>query len=141
MKTDHNYRNLFNGIHRFLTEDFLVLHPNKTRNRVRSECKLLAYEVIQRSNAWSNVISERFPHALRLSIHPQPRDSDKIGIHLVKTDDSWRTPWHSVAVHDGTQFRLMKRSEAESAGAFLVSYKGHPSHFKLTSIDRKEAIV
>ncbi|MFM9965606.1 MAG: L-tyrosine/L-tryptophan isonitrile synthase family protein [Planctomycetaceae bacterium] len=38
-------------------------------------------QVIRRSNAWSRLISNYFPDALRLSIHPQAAHSEKIGIH------------------------------------------------------------
>lgn len=140
VKTDSNHRNLFNGIHRFLVEDYKVLQPDKSRNKVRSECKEIAYHVIQRSNAWSNLVAARFPQSLRLSIHPQPRDSEKIGIHMIKTEDSWGTPWHNVAVHDGKEFRLMKRSQAEIMGGSLVYNNGRPSHYKLVGfIERTTA--
>jgi len=132
VKNDLNHRSLFNGIHRFLIEDHLFLQASKSRNKLRAECKELAYGVIQRSNAWSALVGKQFPHALRLSIHPQPCHSDKIGIHLVKSPDVWGTPWHNVAVHDGKQFLLMKRSEAENMGASLVWSNQRPSHFVLS---------
>lgn len=141
IKTDFNHKHLFNGIHRFLFEDYLVLQPHKTSNKVRAECKEIAYHVIQRSNAWSNLIAEQFPYAIRLSIHPQPRDAEKIGIHLIKTDNNWGTPWHNVAVHDGTEFRLMKRSKAEEMNATLAYYKGRPSHFTLANTTQKGLVM
>ncbi|NEO31327.1 MAG: L-tyrosine/L-tryptophan isonitrile synthase family protein [Symploca sp. SIO3C6] len=132
VKNDPNERNLFNGIHRFLFEDYLFLQPSKSRNRLRNESKKSAYGVIQRSHAWSDLIAEQFPHTIRLSIHPQPVHSEKIGIHMIKTQDAWATPWHNVAVYDGKQFLLMKRSEAESMGASLVWCNNRPSHFILS---------
>ena len=132
VKNNQNERNLFNGIHRFLYEDYLVLQPFKTRNQLRNQCKKLAYNVIQRSHAWSALVAKQFPHALRFSIHPQSVHSEKIGIHMIKTQDAWGTPWHNVAVYDGQQFLLMKRSQAESVGASLVLHNNRPSHFVLS---------
>jgi L-tyrosine isonitrile synthase len=122
----------FNGIARFLFEDiFAIEGSRKTRNSIRSETKRLAYRVIQRSLAWSALIAERFPRAVRLSIHPHPPHSEKIGIYLVETLDNWLSPWHGVAVDIGGHYVLMKRYEAESLGASLVWLKNRPSHFVL----------
>ena len=132
VKNDPNERNLFNGIHRFLFEDYLVLQPFKSRNKIRTESKKSAYGVIQRSHAWSALVAKQFPQALRFSIHPQPVHSEKIGIHMIKTQDAWGTPWHNVAVYDGKQFLLMKRSQAESMSASLVWRNNRPSHFVLS---------
>lgn len=120
---------LYNGISRFLFEDMVVLDPHKSRSAVRKECGELAYGVIQRSRAWGALVSARYPDAVRLSIHPQPCRSEKIGLHMVETADNWLTPWHSTAVDVGGQFVLMKRSEAENLGASLVLRDGRPSHF------------
>jgi L-tyrosine isonitrile synthase len=85
--------------------------------------------VIQRSNAWSNLIARRFPAALRLSIHPQPRISEKIGISLVPCANSWGTPWHTVVLANRDGYRLVKRAKAEEQNAVLVYRGGRPSHY------------
>ncbi len=125
------HRALYNGIHRFITEDRDGLEPGKSKNRVRKEAKERAYGVIRRSNAWSRVVTECFPAALRLSIHPQAPHADKIGILLGgEQDDVWLTPWHAVAVREGERFRLAHREDAEAAGARLVEVDGRPSHYE-----------
>jgi pyoverdine/dityrosine biosynthesis protein Dit1 len=129
VKNDEQHRQMFNGIHRFLFEDYLVLEPHKSHNKIRVECKLRAYEVIQRSNAWSALIAKVYPRSLRLSIHPQPYHSEKIGIHMIKTLDQWGTPWHNATVFDGKEFMLMKRSHLDSMGATMVLHNGYPSHY------------
>ena len=136
VKADLNYRNLFNGIHRFLCEDYQALQPFKSRNQIKTECKELAYSVIQRSNAWSSLVAKQFPQALRFSIHPQPFHSDKIGIHMIKTLDQWGTPWHNAVVHDGNEFLLLKRSQAEKADASLIWHNDRPSHFHVADISQ-----
>lgn len=128
---DEEAHRMYCGITRFLVED--AMHPGqvKSRSAIQKDCRIRAYEVIRRSNAWSELIAERFPGAVRLSIHPQTCGSRKIGIQLLGTD-SWMTPWHGVAVDTGEDFVLMKRSEAESLGAALIrNADGRASHYKL----------
>jgi len=125
-------RILFNGIHRFMFEDQLVLNKSASRNAIRRYSKQLVYQVIQRSNAWGKLIKHYFPHALRLSIHPQRPRSDKIGIKLLKTANIWRTPWHGVVLETGKETILTTRKHAEQLGAELITHQGQPSHYKIT---------
>lgn len=126
--TDHA-RAMFNGIHRFVSEDGMALAPDKSKSRVKEESKEVAYEVIQRSNAWTRLLAQEFPHALRLSIHPQHPHSDKIGLRITRAADDWLTPWHGVVLLRANDYVLMKRYQAEELGATLVEKNGQPSHF------------
>ncbi|MER6523938.1 isocyanide synthase family protein [Streptomyces sp. NPDC001508] len=128
-RQDPAARSIFGGIHRFLFEDVLARSEGRSRNKVREECKPLAYQVIQRSDAWSGLVEDSFPDALRLSIHPQAAHSHKIGVHMIRTRDNWLTPWHGVALDEGDGVRLVKREEAECLGATVVMRGGRPSHF------------
>lgn len=130
-RTYERHRALFNGIHRFLFEDRLVIEPGKSRTRLRNECKERALRVIQRSEAWGRLIQECFPTALRLSIHPQPAHSEKIGVLLGEAEDAWLTPWHGVALRTGEGFRLVRRHEAEALGARVVRRAGRASHYEM----------
>lgn len=122
---------MYSGITRFLFEDSMHAGQTKSRSAVQKDAKARAYEVIRRSNAWSKLIFELFPGAVRLSIHPQTCGSKKLGIRLIG-NESWMTPWHGVAVEGKNGFTLLKRSEAEALGAQLVyTPDGKPSHFKL----------
>jgi pyoverdine/dityrosine biosynthesis protein Dit1/AcrR family transcriptional regulator len=135
---DH-HRQIFNGIHRFLMEDLADREPDLSRNQARKQSKVLAYEVIRRSNAWSRLVAELFGNALRLSIHPQPPHCDKIGILLGDADDLWLTPWHGVALLQADRFVLTRRARAEELGAQLISRNGRPSHFEIPKpVDRAE---
>jgi pyoverdine/dityrosine biosynthesis protein Dit1/AcrR family transcriptional regulator len=126
--TDHA-RAMFNGIHRFVAEDGQALAPEKSKSRVKEESKAVAYEVIQRSNAWTRLLAQEFPHALRLSIHPQHPHSDKIGLRITRAADDWLTPWHGVVLLRANDYVLLKRYQAEELGATLVEKDGRPSHF------------
>jgi pyoverdine/dityrosine biosynthesis protein Dit1 len=130
-KTDFAALEMYRGIVRFLFEDFSGLEEfaGQSKNAIQTSARSAAYRVIQRSNAWTRLLKERFPDAVRLSIHPQPRVSEKIGIFLVEADDAWRTPWHSAIIKDGDTVRLIPRHLAEASNAFLVFENGKPSHF------------
>lgn len=134
---DREANRLYCGITRFLVED--AMHPGQTQSRtsIQKECRVRAYAVIQRSKAWGELVEERFPSAIRLSIHPQSCGSKKLGIRLIEPDH-WQTPWHGVAVQVGQRFVLLKRSQAESLGAQLVTRYARPSHYVLSA---KEALA
>ncbi len=131
MHSNDSQQALFNGIQRFLFEDQIALEKGKSRSRIRSECKERTYEVVRRSDAWGRLVADCFPASLRLSIHPQPPHSEKIGILLAESRDVWLTPWHSVALMENGHFRLVKRREAEELGAIVVSNDGSPSYMEL----------
>lgn len=139
VRTNLSRGSLFNGVHRFLVEDQSVLRPELSRTKIRTLCKGLAYQVIQRSDAWSKRVAEAFPDAVRLSIHPQPCHSAKIGIHLLRTKDNWLTPWHAVALDDGNTISLVKRCDAERLDASLIWRNNRPSHFVAPHIALQEA--
>ncbi len=124
-----HHRAMFNGIHRFVAEDGMALAPEKSKSRVKEESKAVAYEVIRRSNAWTRLLAQEFPHALRLSIHPQHPHADKIGLRITRAVDDWLTPWHGVVLLRENDYVLLKRQQAEAAGATLVEQAGRPSHF------------
>lgn len=138
VRADLSARSLFNGIHRFIVEDQTPLHPGMSRTKLKAHCKDLAYRMIQRSRAWGDLVGVNFPDSLRLSIHPQSSHADKIGFHLIRTRDSWLTPWHGVVVDDGTNMTLVKRSQAESDNASLVWRDGRPSHYVNPNIPQEE---
>ncbi|NUO49762.1 MAG: L-tyrosine/L-tryptophan isonitrile synthase family protein [Polyangiaceae bacterium] len=108
---------MIDGIHRFLFEDEIVRSPGMSRSQARKATRERAYETVLRSEAWGALVGVAFPSALRLSIHPQPPVSSKIGVHFIDTDDAWLTPWHGAAVLAGERFRLDRRARAESQGA------------------------
>ncbi|MCM6778686.1 isocyanide synthase family protein [Nocardia sp. CDC159] len=129
VRTDETARRMFNGIHRFVTEDHAVLLAELSATQRRNRAKQTAYEVVQRSQAWSRLVEQVFPGSVRLSIHPQDPHHSKIGFHLLRTDDSWLTPWHGVVLDDGVRQVLVKRARAEELGGRLVWRNSRPSHF------------
>lgn len=119
------------GIHRFLVEDELALHPGMSRSQAKKQTRARAYEVVRRSEAWGALITDVFPSAIRLSIHPQPDPSTKIGINLLGVKDPWMTPWHGAVLVGRDGSILMRRDEAEALGARVIHEEGRPSHLEL----------
>lgn len=135
VRTEPDSTRLYNGIHRFLVEDRAGVRPDWSRSKLRADCRERAYQVIQRSAAWGRLVAERFPGALRLSIHPQHPHARKIGIRLADAaSDTWITPWHGVAVASDGAYSLVYRHEAERRGARLAYRDGRPSHYVLDAV-------
>nr|AAZ39275.1 isonitrile synthase [uncultured organism] len=123
---------LLNGIERFLLEERSPDAPALSKTQARKEARTRAIEVVRRSEAWGRLIAERFPSALRLSIHPQMPHSPKIGLRMGEQGkDLWITPWHGVAVQEAGGWTLRKREEAEALGAQLVEREGRPYYYTL----------
>lgn len=124
---------MYRGITRFMVEDFsgIPAFEGMSRNAIQNMARIAAYRVIQRSNAWSRLLAQHLPHQVRLSIHPQLRVSEKIGIRLVAGDDGWTTPWHAVVLKQGARVSLVPRARAEALDAALIFRNGRPSHFEL----------
>jgi pyoverdine/dityrosine biosynthesis protein Dit1 len=131
IRNEEEGNRMYCGIARFLFEDAVYPGQTKSRAAIQKESRSKAYEVIRRSNAWSELVEDHFSDAVRLSIHPQSCGSKKLGIRLIG-NESWMTPWHGVAVDTVDGYVLLKRSEAENLGAQLVySTDGRPSHYSM----------
>jgi pyoverdine/dityrosine biosynthesis protein Dit1 len=124
---------LYRGITRFMFEDRFGPTWTGSRAALQREARARAYGVIQRSRAWADLVSEHYPDSVRLSIHPHRCGAEKIGVHLLETEDSWLTPWHAVAIEERGRLRLVKRAEAEASGAELVYVDGRPSHYRASA--------
>lgn len=128
-KESEDAHRMYCGITRFLVEDSIRPGQALSKTAIQKDCRVRAYEVIRRSNAWSGLVENQFPQAVRLSIHPQTCGSKKLGIRLVNAD-SWMTPWHGVAMEVDGRFVLIKKFQAEALGAQLVQVDGRPSHYR-----------
>lgn len=130
---DEDGMRLYRAITRFLYEDGLRPGYQGSKTALQRDARQRAYGVIQSSWAWGNLLARCFPEAIRLSIHPQPASSLKIGIHMLPSKDNWLTPWHGTAVQiDGT-FVLMKKAEALEINARPVWIDGAHSHYEVTN--------
>lgn len=131
---ESDYKKLFNGLHRFLLEDELVLNSYVTRNKANQETKVRAYELLRRSDAWSVLLQNQFPDALRLSIHPYSIEHEKFGIKLIKSSNKWATPWHNVLVKMKDRFELMHLKEAMQLQASLKFMEDKYAYYEISGL-------
>lgn len=119
---------LLRGMTRFMIAD--TVDWTGTKSQLQKTAKQRAYQLIRFSAAWGGILDTHFPDAVRLSIHPQPRLSPKLGIKLIAPDDEiWTTPWHSVLVYD-VSGRPRLTSHAEARAKYTpVHQDGRLSHF------------
>lgn len=142
-KNEKEAKAMYLGITRFIFEDYCGIEPfcGESRTSVQKIAKIISLRVIQRSNAWSRLLEDHYSDAIRLSIHPQFRASQKIGVYLADAEDAWMTPWHSVAIKQDNKVILRKRSEAQDSNSVLVFSEGRPSHFEARDCSAKIDLI
>lgn len=130
---DDNYRALFNGVHKFMMEDHGALSENQglSKNQLSKKTKLLTYELIRRSDAWSELLTDQFGDVARLSIHAYPITHQKFGVKLLSSSDKWATPWHNVTVKIDNTFQLMHKSKAIELGAIEKKHGGKYVYYEI----------
>lgn len=128
-----DYNKLFNGLHKFLLEDELELNTSISKNKATQETKLRTFELMRRSDAWSELLNSVFPDELRLSIHPYKIEHEKFGIKLISSSSKWATPWHNVTVKIRDRFELMHLKEALSMNAIPKFAKDKYAYFEIAN--------
>lgn len=128
---------LFRGFSKFMTED-LQFHPKAgkmTRKKFKKIVSQVAYEMIKRNDAYSNLVELMFPFHLRFSIHAHNNAGPKFGISLLSKIGTEQclpiesiqdhkeprctdllhipTPWHNsiVRINDDETFYVIKAAK------------------------------
>lgn len=80
----HSALKLYRGFSRFMQEDLRVNGYTKglSRSKLKKLSSKVSFEMIQRNEAYSNLIELLFPHHIRLSIHAHDNSGPKFGIRL-----------------------------------------------------------
>lgn len=141
INTPHHPRlHLFRGFSCFMTED-LQGHPivqKVSRKKYKKIIGKVAFEMIKRNDAYSNLVELMFPFHLRLSIHAHKNDGPKFGIQLLASEDCFvinsiedhkcpllsdllhiPTPWHNSIA----EFNNQKPVFVIKSGHILKGYK------------------
>ncbi len=136
--------NQFNHVHRFYSEELKGISPNFSLNKIKKLGKEWAYKVIWAAGALNNWLKDEEPNAVRLSVHPQAKNSSKIYIPLNPLGQN-TTPWHSTLVYgddyklrverppDGSRSKVfMKAKEARDQGIteVITDENGNPFALK-----------
>ncbi|KAI9677069.1 MAG: hypothetical protein M1817_006908 [Caeruleum heppii] len=152
---------LYRGFSKFMLED-LALHP-KTEKLSRSQSKKLsskiAFEMIYRNQAYSNLIELVLPLHVRLSIHAHKNSGPKFGVQLLSNEtckpiqslekDLQRstndllhipTPWHNCCFQlegDATTYVTKAKvvrdgiASGKYEGKWVEGFQGRGGHFLL----------
>lgn len=134
IRTRDDYQKLFNGLHRFLIEDMMTLNAHLSKNQLSKMAKENTYELMRRSDAWSELLNHYFKDDLRLSIHPYQLGHEKFGIKLVSSSNKWATPWHNVTVKIKDRFELMHLQDALKLHALPKMMKDKYAYFEIASL-------
>lgn len=129
---------LYRGFAKFMEEDLkrLPYFANHSRKQFKKTASRVAFEMIKRNDAYSNLVDLIFPHHMRLSIHAHPNSGPKFGIKVI-SDEKCRmvkslennekpifedflhipTPWHNTVVYisDDDQYYLTRSNVVHSA--------------------------
>lgn len=118
-KSDPAALALYRGFTKFMSED-LAFHPSLikiSKSKRKKIAAKIAFEMLKRNQAYSNLVEVMFPFHIRLSIHAHLNDGPKFGINLLgmsncrtaislldeipeTSDDLLHipTPWHNCVV-------------------------------------------
>jgi L-tyrosine isonitrile synthase len=102
---------------------------SKERDRKAGE---IAVRMMARNAAYSRYLSEKFPGAIRLSIHASHGRKGRFHVNLLPDteDTSGGSPWHGAALKtSGGGWKVIRREQAEQEGHMLVYENGRPSYF------------
>ncbi|RYP77596.1 hypothetical protein DL769_003369 [Monosporascus sp. CRB-8-3] len=158
----HSALKLYCGFSRFMLEDLKLNRYTKhlSRSKLKKLGSKVAFEMIQRNEAYSNLVELLFPYHVRLSIHAHDNAGPKFGIRLfgpevraletlsfdaaeMTTFDLLHvpTPWHNCLVEvtgHPTLFMVKSKAvrDALSSGKFNGgwvdgSHQGVAGHFRL----------
>lgn len=85
----HPRLSLYRGFSRFMMEDLaLVPHfQNFSRKQFKKTISKIAFNMIKRNDAYSNLVEVMFPRHLRLSIHAHINSGPKFGIKLISSEE------------------------------------------------------
>lgn len=116
---DHPRLHLYRGFSKFMTEDLSLLSffSSMSKKQFKKTVAKVAFEMIKRNDAYSNLVDLVFPHHLRFSIHAHTNSGPKYGIRVIsydqcKTVKSFEsneeptfedllhipTPWHNCVI-------------------------------------------
>lgn len=132
IERDPIFKDYYVGLKRFWEYD--LSHGENTlgsKARWRKAAEI-AIRMLARNIAYSKYLEEKFPHAIRLSIHASHGKSGRFHINLLPdtTDTAGGSPWHGVALQTADKkWRVVKREYAEQRGCLLVYENGRPSYY------------
>lgn len=162
----HPRLHLYRGFSRFMMEDLsrLPFFKDSSKKGFKKIISKIAFNMIKRNDAYSNLVELIFPHHMRLSIHAHTNSGPKFGIKVISPDQCQTvrsfedieeptyedllhipTPWHNCVVKiNGKRYVLTKASivkEALEKGTYRGEWvdtcleSGEGGHFVIKKAD------
>ncbi|CAI5755542.1 unnamed protein product [Candida verbasci] len=138
---------LFRGFSKFMTEDLQAHSLQMTRKKYKKMVANIAFEMIKRNDAYSNLVELIFPFHLRFSIHAHNNLGPKFGISLLnnlhinnlsdKSSDLLHipTPWHNSIVKINDVYFVIKAHKVREE-----LKNGHEGLYKQEVKDQEEYV-
>lgn len=143
----HPRLHLYRGFSRFMMEDLSLLEhfQSYSRKKFKKIISMIAFNMIKRNDAYSNLVELIFPHHLRISIHAHTNSGPKFGIKIIsneqcsivssledldepKFEDFLHipTPWHNcvVKVEDEKEKYFLTKSKVVKEALEKGMYDG-----------------
>lgn len=144
---NHPRLHLFRGFSRFMIDDLSHLPHFKdvSRKSFKKVVSKVAFEMIKRNDAYSNLVELLFPHHMRFSIHAHTNSGPKFGIKIisgqqcrtVRSLDNYEepsfedllhipTPWHNCVIKLEDAYYLTKSkvvTDAITSGLYEGQWK------------------
>ncbi|CAR24728.1 Dit1p [Lachancea thermotolerans CBS 6340] len=143
----HPRLHLFRGFSKFMIDDLshLAHFKNVSRKCFKKVVSKVAFEMIKRNDAYSNLVELLFPHHMRFSIHAHTNSGPKFGVKIISgnqcrtvksleslDEPSFEdllhipTPWHNCVIKLGDAYYLTKSKvvfEAITSGLYEGQWK------------------
>lgn len=85
---NHPRLHLYRGFSRFMMEDLALLpfFESYSRKKFKKVVSKIAFNMIRRNDAYSNLVELMFPHHMRISIHAHKNSGPKFGVKVIAQD-------------------------------------------------------
>ncbi|CAL9735810.1 spore wall maturation protein Dit1p [Monosporozyma servazzii] len=79
---------LYRGFSRFMMEDLFLLpyFQDYSKKKLKKITSKIAFNMIKRNDAYSNLVELMFPHHIRISIHAHTNSGPKFGVKVISED-------------------------------------------------------
>ncbi|SMN19638.1 similar to Saccharomyces cerevisiae YDR403W DIT1 Sporulation-specific enzyme required for spore wall maturation [Maudiozyma saulgeensis] len=132
---DHPRLYLYRGFSKFMMEDLAVLpfFQSYSKKRFKKVISKIAFNMIRRNDAYSNLVELMFPHHMRISIHAHKNSGPKFGVKVISNQQCSivkdlqnieeptfedllhiPTPWHNCVV------KVTDSTDSEKQNYFLT---------------------
>ena len=125
--SDEHYNRVYVGFKNMVISE-LSVDKARSRNSIDKEASRVARAMMERNFANADLIANRFPGAVRLSIKHHDTRTGKFGVNLLPGHDDVGTPWLNVVVEKDGSYDFIKSRQAQERG-YELCYKGDQPYY------------